>query len=433
MSSRIRQRLAEILPKNRIARSVIALTSGTAMAQLIGIGVMPVVTRLYSPADIGIISLFLSFSSFWAAALSLRYSYALLIAESDEESHAVHRLSILVTVLMALLGLPVLWALQRFDIFGFGLLPDAALIISVPVFIGQGMFLVYRSWALRAGMVPAIAKASVIRSAANAVTRVGCGLLGGGVSGLFAAEFAGACTSMLGLARATHRHFAASRPMTMAAERLHRVARKYAKFPLLETPSAWIDALSLALPLPMIVVLFGPEEAGWFGLARLIVSAPNSQIGAAVADVFQMELAKAILDKDAQRARSVFYQFLRKMALLGLAPLLGVILICPWAMPMVFGEHWLPAGYAAAAIAPWLYAALIVSPLSRLLSVLQIQEFKLLYDLSAISLLVATFFVAQWLALSFLQFLLLVSAANILGYIIYAAMLVWVMERKLQH
>ena len=425
------QRLAAKLPKNRIVRSVLALTSGTALAQLITIGVMPIVTRLYSPAEIGIISLFQSFFIFWSATLSLRYAYALLVAQDDEESHQVFRLSMIVTILMSLLGLPVLWLLIQFELFGFSLLPDWAVLVGAPVLLGQGVFMVYRAWALRAGLVPAIARASVVRSAANAGTRVGLGFLAWGVPGLFAAEFAGSCVSMLGLARATHRRFANSKPARFHLPDLRSVAYKYRKFALLEAPSAWIDALAMTLPLPMVAMLFGPAEAGWFGLARLIVSAPNSQIGTAVADVFQMELAKAVLERNITHARRVFYQFMRKMALLGLAPLLVIVLTAPWIIPWLFGEQWTQTGHAAALIAPWLYVALIVSPLSRLLSVLQRQEFKLLYDVSAVSLLAGVYFLTSTQDLSFTQFLIALSVANIIGYVIYAAVLIGVMEKKL--
>lgn len=431
MSRPLLQRLAAKLPRNRIVRSVLALTSGTALAQLITIGVMPIVTRLYTPTEIGIISLFQSFFIFWSATLSLRYSHALLVARDDTESQLVFRLAMGITILMSLLGLPVLWLLDHFRLFGFELLPNWAVLVAGPVLLGQGIFMVYRAWALRAGLVPAIARASVIRAAANGGTRVGLGLMGTGVVGLFAAEFAGACVSMLGLARATHRHFASSKPARIPLHDLRQVARRYAKFPLLEAPSAWIDALAMALPLPMVVMLYGPAEAGWFGLARLIVSAPNAQIGTAVADVFQMELAKAVLERNLTHARRVFYQFMRKMALLGLAPLLTILLTAPWIVPWVFGKHWTQTGLAAAAIAPWLYVSLIVSPLSRLLSVLQKQEFKLLYDLSAVSLLAGVYFVTKLHDLSFLQFLITLTIANIIAHIIYAAVLIGVMERKL--
>lgn len=432
MLMRIRHRIVIWLPKSRIVRSVLSLTAGTALGQLISIGVMPMVTRLYSPAEIGVISLFLSFLGFWSATISLRYEYALLVAEDDAESHIVHRLALITVFAMSLLGPPILWCLWYFNLFEFGLLPYWAPLVAWPIFLGNGVFMVYRSWALRARLISDIAKASIVRSSANAASRVSLGAMGGGLIGLFAAELAGACASILGVARATTHHFASSKPARIYRSCLIRVGKKYSKFAFLETPSAWVDALALTLPLPLVAMLYGPAAAGCFGLARILVSAPNGQVGAAVADVFQMELAKAVLDGDAARAKAIFYQLMRKMALFGLFPLGGAIALWPWVVPWVFGAQWELAGYAAAAIAPWLYASLIISPLSRLLSVLQVQEYKLIYDISAVLLLLVAFFVARFHELSFIQFLIAISLAKIIGYVVYAAILVVVMEVKIK-
>lgn len=425
--------LRRLIPQSRIVRSILMLSGSTALAQLIGICAMPLVTRLYTPAEIGIASLFLSFFGFWTATLSLRYEYALLIAADDAESHVVHRLATAAVILMSLLGVPVLWLLQRANAFEFGLLPAWTPFIALPILAGHGLFMVYRSWALRGSLVRPITHTSIARAAAASGTKVGLGVFGAGIGGLLAAELAGACVSMLKLMQATQRHFAASKPRHIGWQQMGLAGRKFAKFPLLETPSAWMDSLALMLPLPLVASLYGAEAAGWFGLARMVVSVPNGQIGAAVADVFQMELAKAVLENDGPRARTLFYALLKKMALLGLAPLLGMVVILPWLFPLVFGQQWEQAGPVAASLAPWLYAALIVSPLSRALQVLQAQEWKLVYDVSAVGLLLGCFFIAKTLGLSLMAFCLLLSAAKAIGYVIYAGVLIRLVESRLQN
>lgn len=429
--ARLKALVNRLLPRASFAHKVSVLASGTAAGQLITICAMPFVTRIYSPEQIGIVSLFLAFFGYWASTLSLRYEYALLVAEDDAESHWLHRVAIILVVVMSFLGVLILWLLQRINVFDFGLLPRWVPLIAVPIFLGYGIFMVNRSWALRAGLLKPIIQASIARSGANVAARIGLGLAGSGVTALFVAELAGACASMTRLALATRQHFAKSRPVYFTKAGLLAVARKYSKFPLWEAPSTWVDALAIALPLPMIVSLYGLEAAGWFGLARMVVSVPNSQIGGAVADVFQMELAKAVLERDGKRAHRIFYKLLRKMALLGLAPMLSVIALAPWLMPFVFGEKWAEAGTAAAAIAPWLYAALVVSPLSRALSVLQAQEFKLIYDGSALLCMGIAFYLAQLHDFSFIVFLLSITLAQVIGYVIYAIVIINMIDRRM--
>lgn len=408
------------------------LSGGTALAQLIGICTLPLVTRLYSPAEIGTVSLFLSFFGFWVTTIALRYEHALMIATDDAESHVVHRLATILVFLMSMLGVPLLWMLQQNNVLEFQLLPVWTPLIAFPILLGYGLFMVYRSWALRAGLVSQISQASITRAGAMAGTKLGLGVFGGGVVALFVAELAGALSSMHKLMQATTQHFAASKPPSIGYAQMRQAGLKYVKFPLLDTPSAWMDALASTLPLPMVASLYGAEAAGWFGLARMLLSVPNAQIGAAVADVFQMSLAEAVRDKDAHRARGVFYMLLKKLSLIGLIPLAISIVVLPWAFPIVFGQQWAPAGTVAASLAPWMYAAFVISPLSRALPVLQAQEWKLFYDVTALGLLIGCYVLASTLALSLIEFCVLIAVAKTVGYVVYALVLYLLVESRLQ-
>ncbi|MFY8041770.1 MAG: hypothetical protein ACOVOD_02480, partial [Rhodoferax sp.] len=106
--SRLQNLLSRLHPQNPIYRSILVLSGGTALAQLIGICSLPLVTRLYTPAEIGSVSLFLSFFGFWITCIAMRYEQALMIATDDAESHVVHRLATILVFLMSVLGVPVL-------------------------------------------------------------------------------------------------------------------------------------------------------------------------------------------------------------------------------------------------------------------------------------------------------------------------------------
>lgn len=431
MTSFLLQRIMSIMPKDRISRGIMTLAGGTAAAQIITVGAMPIVTRLYSPAQIGVISLFVAFFLFWSPALSLRYEYALLIAQDDVETHVVHRLAALCVGITSLMGFPVLWILIKYHILGFELLPGWAVFFALPVLFGYGQFMVYRSWALRAGIVSSITTASIARSAANAGTRITLGFAGGGIVGLFIAELAGAWGPAAALYNSVRKRFAPSKPAVISNEMLRGVARRYVKFPLFETPSTLVNQLALTLPLPMIASLHGATAAGWFGLARAMVGIPNAQIGSAVADVFQVELARAVLVKDHRRARHLFYKLLTKLSLFGLVPLAGVMLFAPLVVPFIFGSTWGKAGLAAAAIAPWLYASLVVGSLSRVLSVLQAQEYKMLYDVIVLLLFVGIYMVVRATDLGFLSMVIALSAAGVVSYIVYLIVMIVVVEKQL--
>lgn len=409
------------------------LSGSTAIAQFIGIASLPLVTRLYTPAEIGTVSLFLSFLGFWVAIIALRYEHALIVAADDEESHVVLYLAITLVFFMSAMGLPILWLMQQNNFLEFQLLPIWVPIIAFPIFCGYGLFVVYRSWALRGGLVSQISRASITRAGAMACTKLGLGIAAGGVFALFFAELVGALFSMHAMMQSTRLYFAASKPSYIGFAQMRETAVKYIKFPMFDAPSACMDALAVMLPLPMVGSLYGVEAAGWFGLARMVLSLPNAQIGTAVADVFQMSLAAAIRDNDPQRAYSTFYMLLKKMSLIGLLPLVTSLVVIPQVFPIVFGQYWEPAGTVAASLAPWLYAAFVISPLSRALQVLQAQEWKLFYDVTVLALLIGCYLLALKFSISLVEFCLLLSAANVVGYLVYAIVLYMLVEKKLRN
>ena len=415
-----------------VARKVTTLASGTALAQLIGIGAMPLVTRLYSPSEIGVISLFLSFFGLWSATLSLRYEYAIIISDDDAEIHLICGLALILVVVMSLAGLPLLWSLQSSNLFGFGLLPYWASLLCVPIFIGFGSFLVYRAMALRAGLTRPIAAATIARAAANAGTRVSLGLLGGGVPALFLAELFGAGWGALGLRQRVRAHYGSAAASSYGIDALLRVVCKYRKFALLETPSTWVDLLAITLPAPMIASLYGPAAAGWFALAYTAVSLPNSQIGGAVGDVLQVELADAVARNDRQAARTMFFRFLWRLSIIGLVPLVAIELLARPLVPWLFGSDWEAAGKVAMIVAPWVYCALVATPLGRVLSVFQIQEYKMLFDVTALLLLLAAYGFAQSMATDFLTTVAWISASRAISYVFYLVLLLLVFQHRLE-
>lgn len=429
MNPRLRSTINRIFPPNSFGRMVGLLASGTALGQIISICAMPFITRIYRPEEMGIIVLFQAFFSYWSNTLSLRYENALLVAEDDTESHFIHRIAFILIFFMSIISAPLLWALQSTNTLQFGLLPTWAPWIAVPIFFGYGLFFLSRSWALRAGLIKEITRATVIRSGVNSFSRIALGFFGCGVLGLFLTELFSAYSAMLKMASATNKYFISKAPVHFTRDNLIRTARKYIKYPIIETPSTWVDTLAAALPVPMIASLYGAKAAGLYGLARMLVGIPNIQIGSAVADVFQISLAKAVATRDRDAAKRIFYQVLKKLAIFGLIPMLAIIVLAPWLMPLVFGHQWTEAGKAAAAIAPWLYAALIVSPLSRALSVLQKQEIKIIYDIGVLALLLMAFYLAKHLQSDFIGFLLYISIANIIGYVFYAIIIVKTIEK----
>ena len=423
--------LIQKIPQDRITQSVLTLMTGTALAQVITAVATVIVTWLYEPSDLGIISIYLAFFNFWVALASWRYEGAMLICRDEEESHHLFRVGAFVVVLMAILALPALYALIFVDVLSFSQLPLWAPVVAAISVLGFGLFMMYRSWSLRLRELKAIRRATVLRSAANAGVRISCGLVSIGTLGLFIAEVLGSWAALATVRNEVKKRLGASMPVTWSAKRLGSVALGYRNFPKYEMPSVALNQFAMVLPIPMVGALYGAEAAGWFGVARLLVAIPNTQLGAAISDVFQMELADHYRNEQFEKGRLLFKAMLKKLSIIGLFPLSISLAFAPVAVPLIFGTEWSEMGVIIAIMAPWMYSAFVVSSLSRLLSVLRAQKYKLYYDSVALLMIVVTYFAAKTLTLDLYIYLSIVSLGFVFCYSVYLFILIRVVQLRL--
>lgn len=78
--------LERLLPRNYFARGVSILVSGTAAAQALTVLAAPLLTRLYSPDDFGLLAVYASLLSLIMVVSSLRYKLAIRLPEDDGEA-----------------------------------------------------------------------------------------------------------------------------------------------------------------------------------------------------------------------------------------------------------------------------------------------------------------------------------------------------------
>lgn len=74
-------------------RSIATLLTGTVASQVIGVITMPILSRIYGPGAFGILAIFLSVSAVVSMVAALRYEYAIVLPEREEDAHRLRQLS----------------------------------------------------------------------------------------------------------------------------------------------------------------------------------------------------------------------------------------------------------------------------------------------------------------------------------------------------
>jgi O-antigen/teichoic acid export membrane protein len=210
---------------------------------------------------------------------------------------------------------------------------------------------------------------------------------------------------------------------------LKKVVLKYYNFPLYGLPSALINVLGGSLAVPILADIYTTENAGYFVLARQVLALPVAFVGKSVGDVFHSEIAIYARDKPGE-VKTFFLKTAKKLAILTFIPSVIVILLAPIVSPVIFGQSWAITGVLISIIAPWAWAELIVSSLSRLVFVFNGQRIKLFYDVLTLLSVFLALYSGQHFDLSLQGTVALLSGLKFASYMVYFAILAKIVEGK---
>lgn len=365
---------SRLLPQNQFVRAVSILAGGTLTAQLLTIGATPILSRLYTPADFGLVALFVAISGILGTALTLRYETAILLPKQEDESVAVVLLCVTLALVLGALASIAAWLSPEdlkatIGIAELGVwLPIATIAAFAGAVVATGTM-----WLNRQRAYKKMAQIRITQSGVAVLTAIALGLTGLD-TGLVVAQI----VALLVVAAAIIFYMM---PLLKQWEphTLMLVARKHLSAPKFLLPTALLDVLTMQLPVLLITAWYSTEAAGQFSMAWRILALPMTLIGSAIGQVFFQHFSQTWPDIPA--ARKLLFKTWMTLGLIGLLP---TILLMAFGGPIfswVFGDLWRKSGTISSIIAPMLFAMLISSPTSSTFLVLGLQKYSLIFGI----------------------------------------------------
>jgi O-antigen/teichoic acid export membrane protein len=397
-------------------RDVARLGGGTAVGQLAVVATTPLLTRLYTPQAFGQLGLVLAFSSVAMVIVGLRYDLAIASARDEHEADGLLGVALLSCIPTSAAAGLALWFMIHHRSLGFGGLPESAAPVVAVLLLATGGVMSLRYWNVRRFRFREVGIAAALQGAGRALVPLLLAVANPGWWGLLAGDATG---RVLGAARLASG--AIPRVTTLSARQMATVARRYLRYPLVVLPSSLVDAMAVAVPLPIISAFFGVAAAGQFALVQRVAALPASLVAASFADVIHAEGSR-LQQGGVDSLRPLAAQSFRRLGLVGAAIYLPVLLLAPVVFPVLFGSEWTEAGIAAAILAPFLWLTVVVSPLSRLILVSGRTDLKLLADVVCLLVPAAALFAAR--NEEFRVALVAYAAASALAYLVYLG-IIW--------
>ncbi|MDF0604368.1 oligosaccharide flippase family protein [Neisseriaceae bacterium TC5R-5] len=409
------------LAKSAFLRHILTLLSGAAVAQLIPLLVSPLLTRWYSPTDVGLQAVYLSWLSSLAVLATARYEMAIVLPAEAERASNLMALSLGIACACALLLVVLLLLIdtqalaQQLGAVGLApwlwLLPLSLLL--------AGAMQAWSNWNNRQRHYRANAQGRMAQAFSTAAVQLTGGWLGAGSAGLILGQLAGQLGSLAAqIWQDVKTRFAWWPQVSRAGMR--EVAIAYQEFPKINTPHALSTALLEAATLLLLARLAGAAAVGYYGLMMRVLKLPAALIGQAVAQVAYRELAEA------RQQQQLLQPILRKMMLLLCALALPPFILMQIAgeplFAWVFGQQWATAGRYAQAMSLYILLHFIASPLGMVPLVINRQRSAFLWSLLHALLLLGCLALGFSVGLPLektLQWISLVFAAYFLSYFIW--------------
>ncbi|MED0631617.1 oligosaccharide flippase family protein [Escherichia marmotae] len=379
MKSQVNKKMRRLILNNKFLKSVVIIASGTALAQIINLATIPLITRLYGPEAYGMMGSFMSIVNVLIPLSALSYPIAVVLPRKDTVSNIIVRLSLILgiaTSLIVLIGL-ILYTFLKDDSgmpsWYIAVIPLTILILPLQQ-CGQ-------QWLIRKKQYSVIAKVSIIQSVVLNALKILVGLPFHGVKTLVIITAIGYWLQALQFF-----HNAKKNGLVIINSKflrnLPKVSRAYSDFPIYRTPQVLVNALSQSLPIFVMGFYFGATQVGYFSLAQTILGAPVTLLTGALSNVLFPKITQKVNNRE-------LISPLIKKSFLGLVALstsiyVTIILFGPQLFSFIFGHEWEIGGVYGRWMALYCIFWLSARPAIDAIPSLKIQRQFLIYEVCSL-------------------------------------------------
>lgn len=352
-------------------KAISVLVGGTALAQLISILILPILTRIYTPEEFSVFAIFTSLLSAIVVVSCLRFEIAIPIPKKDKTAINLLLLSLISNIFLTIFLIIFIYFFKEkiFSYINNPFFNDFIWLIPVSFFLA-GLYNTLQFWHTRKKNFKIISKTRIYQSVSSSFIQITMGFLGAGVLGLILGQVVNFAAG-LGLLFSKFKAEGFFLFKKTSIDRIIYDFNKYDKFPKYSTFEALTHSFSMHLPIVIIgLFLIGPE-VGYILLAMKIMSIPIGLIGSAVAQVY---LAGA---KDYRINRRLFNYSIytvKKIFIIGIAPILFIGFSSYLFSETILGSEWSAVGEISMYLIPAVFMQLVASPITMGLHIIEKQK-----------------------------------------------------------
>lgn len=382
------QTLFTVKSKSEFRANALKLLKATMAGQVIAVLTAPIISRIYTPDSIGLLTLFISLSSIFTVIMSFRYELAIVLPKRDDEAINILALSILIITSITCISIFAVFLLKE----QIGAALNAPEIINWLILLplslfANGVYNAFSYWSIRRKRFGSVAIARISQSSITVLYKIIYGIMVAAKAGaLIIGQVIGQIISSLVLVfvflKEDYKQFVDK----IKWQGIRKSAKEHINFPLYSSWSAILNVLSLQMPAILLALFFTSKIVGFYALGFRMLSTPLIFINQSVSQVFYQKISE--IKNSGGSVKNIYWKMLIALIVASIFPTIGLALFGKKIFVIILGEAWAKGGLYVQILSPVLFFRFITTPISTVLLVYNKQKYDFMFNLVMLVLIV---------------------------------------------
>jgi O-antigen/teichoic acid export membrane protein len=330
------------LLKSELIRGASVLITGTVIAQLISVGLRPYLTRIFSTEIFGAFEAYLSMIGILTVVTTLRYDDAIVLPKTEKESVNVLFLSLTLNLIINLVLFLVIliWGKQILILLNIPSYFPISILYLIPLSVF--LFNTYQSfnfWLIRRKKYYSVSINKMIRRGFEGISQLTFGLLKN-PKGLIFSDIIGQSSNVTAVLLQSFKSGLSFKIVSIA--KVKYVLKKYSDFPKYNLLPSLMSTCSFLLPPIFINTYYSSESAGFYSIAKLVLSLPMIFVTSSISSVLLQKVAEKYNRRDSFLAdlNPIFFI----VGVISIFEILLILFLGESLFRFVFGNQWIYSG-----------------------------------------------------------------------------------------
>jgi O-antigen/teichoic acid export membrane protein len=412
--------------KYSFVKNVVTLMTGTTISQAIPIVISPILTRIYTPEDFGLYSVFLSVASVLAVISTARYESAIMLPSEDSDAASIMLLSIFIATIVSSISLFVIYFFNGAITKHIGNMIIGPWLYFIPLtIIMQGSYQSMRQWNNRKQKYKIMAIYSVIQSSTVAGTNIGIGYFIFNTNGLILGSIIGQIVTTAMYVKNIWKEIKLILD-NVTIQRIKNNALRYKSFVQYGTPALVTSSIAQESLTLLVTYFLDSVILGYIYFINRLLAIPSSLIGRAMGEVFYQHIS-TVGKKEAynQIIKFIFFLFLFSIVMY-----FCLFLFLENYFTIIFGKTWGGCVVYIKYLLLVSFFSFIFSPFSILFNYYEIQHLNLIWQLTWLVSNIVVFYFGSINELTPIKIVMIFSIKQSILYIIGLVTFLYIANRE---